>query len=80
MAREKTRTTITLSSSKKELVDELKRIVHVALLSKYFASAVRVRKTTQKTTRLNHPYYEAKITIDVSVEVDEQQTKLFRGY
>lgn len=77
--KEKVTITIRLTSRKRELVDEMKRIVHVALLSKYFASQVRVRKTVQKTTRWNYQRYEAKITVDISVEVDDQQTKLFRG-
>ena len=80
MERKITRTTITLSSSIKELVDIQKQILHVALLSKYSPSAVRARKTVQKTTRWNRQYYEAKITIDIAVEVAEQQVTLFRGY
>ena len=78
MAREKTRTTITLSSSKKELVDEIKRLLHVALLDKYSPSDVRARKTVQKTTKWNRQVYEAKITVEISVEVAELQKKLFR--
>ena len=80
MARVTARTTLRLSSSQKELVDELKQIVHIALLSKYLASEVRVRKTIQKTTRWNYPYYEATITVDISFEDKMQQTTLVRGF
>ena len=76
MVRESVRTTLTISSSQRDLVDELKRIIHVALLAKYFAYQVRVRKTSQKTARRNQ-YYVARITVDISVQVDDPQTKLF---
>ena len=79
MARETIRTTIRLSSSKKEPVDEIKRIIHVALLRNYLPCYVRARKTVQQTTRWNYPYYEAKITVYTSVETDGQQTTLSRG-
>ena len=78
--KEKVTTTILLTSGKQEIVDEIKRILHPALLEKYSPSAVRARKTIQKTTKWNRQVYEAKITVDISVEVDEQQTTLFRGY
>lgn len=71
--KEKVTTTIRLTSRKRELVDEVKRIVHVALLSKYFANAVRVRKTVQKTTKWNRQVYEAKITVEISVKIAELQ-------
>ena len=78
--REQIATTILITSRTREIVDEMKRILHPALLEKHSPSAVIVRKTTQKITKWNRQVYEAKITVETWVEVAEQQTTLFRGY